>query len=125
MFPLDLSKATKLKDLTFLCSSSNVRWVTTALQTVESKHFHHIAIHPYAAVFRSPPEETVHSTWQDLDQLLVRFWTSHSIRIRLVYWPDGGGTRDHASSLLPELIRRGLIDLVEHNPAPGTRIRMW
>ena len=83
-----------------------------SLQTVESENLRQITIHPYATTLTGT---AVHQEWQDLDRLLVQFCTSHSIRPRVMYGLDEGGRemRDHASSLLPELTRRGLVDLVE------------
>ena len=53
--------------------------------------------------------------WKDLDLLLVQFWSTHSIRPRVVCVAGrvGEDLRDRLPSLLPELTRRGLIDLVE------------
>jgi len=60
-----------------------------------------------------PGGETAHQEWQDLDRLLV--WTSHSVYLRVVYvaGEEGEEFRDKVPILLPELTRRGLIDLVE------------
>lgn len=84
-----------------------------SLQTVESESLQQITIHPYATTLTGT---AVRQEWQDLDCLLVQFWTSHSIRPRLLYGRDKEGKemRDHAPNLLPELSRRGLIDLVEY-----------
>ena len=115
---LDLSKAPKLKCITFLGRRSNIYWVVAALRTVESKNLQQITIRLHTATLRNSIEETDCQEWQDLDQLLVQFWTSHSIRPQLVYSPNSGGreARDRAPRLLPELTRRGLVDLVEYSP---------
>lgn len=115
-FP-NLSEASKLKHLTFLSKRSNIRWIVAALQTVESKNLEQITIHTSTPPHRIPAE-TDDQEWQDLDRLLVQFWTSHSIRPQIVYSPNSGGrdTRDRVRSLLPELTRRGLVDLVEYSP---------
>jgi len=86
------------------------------LQTVESKGLRQITIHSHT-VFANPIEETVHKEWQDLDRLLLQFWTSRSIRPRIMYEKGKGGTdlRDFAPSLLPELTKGGAVDLVEFN----------
>ena len=113
---LDLSKTTKLKHVKFLHTSvkSTVRWITTTLRTVESKTLQSITICPGSKI----PEtvgEAIHQEWKDLDRLLARFWTSHSIRPQVVYvvGKEGKDFRGTAPSLLPELTRRGLVDLVE------------
>jgi len=84
------------------------------LQTVKSKNLQSITIHLTTGglqMFRKVADRE----WNDVDQLLVQFWTSHSIRTRVVYVAGirGEDTRGYVSSLLPELTRRGLVDLVE------------
>jgi len=113
----DLSKATKLKYLTFRCRRPYIRWIISTLQTVESQNLHQITIHPYTGALRNQTNETVRQEWQDLDQLLVQFWASHSIRPRFVYSLDDGGRnmRYRAPSMLPELTNGGLVDLVEQS----------
>jgi len=113
---LDLSKATKLKHLRFLRTriKSTVRWITMTLQTVDSKTLQSITIDPHSAIPETVEEE-VYQEWQDLDRLLVQFWTSHSIRPKVKYvprWGEGRELRDDAQILLPELTKRGLVDLV-------------
>jgi hypothetical protein len=112
---LDLSRATKLKDVEFRCERLSIQRTTMALQTLKSKNLRQITIHPDATL-ANPIGETVHREWQDLDHLLVRFWTSHSIRPKIKYELREGGNdlRDLVPSLLPELTKRGLVDLVEH-----------
>jgi hypothetical protein len=111
--PLKLSKPTKLKDLFFWCEGFHVWRITMALQTVQSKHLQQISIR-LSITSANPAEETVHGEWLDLDRLLVRFWTSHSIRPKIKYSVKGGDNpRAFVLSSLPELTSRGLIDLVE------------
>ena len=116
-FP-DLSKAQKLEDITFLCTRLGIHWVVAALRTVESKNLRQITIHPHFRVNRSLTSTSAQWEWDNLDQLLVQFWTSHSIRPRFAYSPDSGGKnlKDWTPSLLPELTLRGLVDLVEYYP---------
>jgi len=114
---LDLSKATKLKYLIFLPLGLTLQPTIMALRTVESKILRQITIHSHTATIRDPIEEAAQG-WQDLDRLLVQFWTSCSVRLRLLYRRNkrGQDLRDHAPSLLPESTRRGLVELVEHSP---------
>ena len=86
-----------------------------ALQTVGSENLRQITIYPYTKTSDHPIEEAARQDWRDLDLLLVRLWTSRSIRPRLMYGPDAGGKEagDYAPSLLPELTRRGVIDLAK------------
>ena len=118
MVSLDLSKATKLKHVKFLRTKmrSTVRWIVKALQTVESKYLESITVFPFDKSLPETVEEEVYQEWQDLDRLLVRFWTSHSIRPQVAYVAGRRGTKDledDAPKLLPELTMRGLVDLVE------------
>jgi len=108
----------------FFCRGLKIQPTTAALQTVESKALRWVTIHPYAVIPQDPIEETAQE-WQALDRLLIQLWTSRSVRSQLLYGRDEGGSylRDHASCLLPELTRRGLVDLVEHQPpSPRTAI---
>jgi len=113
MVPHDLSKATKLKHVWFPQTGlwSSVQWITMTLQTVKSKNLRSITI--YADHFVPVRVwEAARQEWNDLDQLLVQFWSTHSIRPRVMH-PAGRDLRDRVRSLLPELTRRELVDLVE------------
>jgi len=112
MLSLDLSSATNLKHLKLVQTGPSVGWIVRALQTVKSKSIQFIGIYPPITL---PEREDVHREWQDLDNLLVQFWISHSIRPRVQYTVGGGkkDLRGRFPSLLPELTRRGLVDLVE------------
>jgi len=93
---------------------STVQWITMTLQTLNSKNLQSITIEPHNATPETV-EEGAYQEWQDLDRSLVQFWTSHSIRPRFVYVPRWGKGKDLVADvpiLLPELTRRGLVDLV-------------
>jgi hypothetical protein len=111
--PLDLSKASKLKELSFRLGGLDVQRITMALQTVQSEHLQQITIHS-CGNFANPVEEAVRQAWQDLDRMLVQFWTSHSIRPKITH--DAGKGQDYwgvsVSRLLPVLTWRGLVDVV-------------
>ena len=85
--------------------------MTAALRTIKSKTLQYITIHPATVL---TIEDPVHQEWQDLDRLLVQFWALHPIRLQVTYGIKEGGIdlRDHIPTLLPELTRRGLVDLV-------------
>jgi len=54
--------------------------------------------------------------WLDLDRLLVQFWESHSTCPEVICTTQEGerqNTRDFVEFLLPELTRRGMVDLTE------------
>ena len=115
---LDLSEATKVKNLAFRFRV--VKTVTMTLQTIGSMNLGRITIHPYTSVCFGPiGEHADRQNWRELDTLLVRLRTSRSIRLQFIYGPDEGwkDARDHASSLLPELTKTGIVDLVNGDPA--------
>jgi len=88
---LDLSKATRLRDLVFRCRVSNIRWIVTALGTVKSKNLQQITIRLYPTIIKGLTEE---ADPQDLDRMLVQFWISHLIRPRFIQTSgEGGGMR--------------------------------
>jgi len=113
---LDLSTATKLRDLVFRSRQPNVRWITRALQSVKSD-LRRITLKPDPYTFINPIHETNFQEWWDLDRLLVQFRTSRSICPKVVHEMkrDEEGMSGHALTLLPELTRRGLVDLVKYS----------
>ena len=119
--PLDLSMATKLKDLTFQCSGSDVRWVTITLQTAKSKDLQRITLRPDAITSMNMIYGRAYEKWQDLNRLLVQFWTLYLICLQVMYGSGTGekDTRDRTLHLLLKLTRGRLVDLVE---APSSRI---
>ena len=118
MTGLDLSEATKLREVAFRCTEPNVKWISQALHTARSGNLQRISLelprHRHAAI-GAAVWETVHQEWAELDHLLVEFWVSHSLRPKVMYelgkW--GEEMRVYVGSLLPELTRRGIIDLVQ------------
>ena len=87
--------------------------IAMTLQTAESINLEQIAI--LLTTFRTPIVESDYREWQDLDRLLLQFWTSRSIRpqIRFKNEKDRRNLRDVAPRLLPELTSRGIVDLVK------------
>jgi len=116
--PIDLSKATRLKNAVFRLKSMDVEWITTAFQTTIPKHpeLQQISIHvPYDLTTFDVKRSTVHGQWLDLDLLLVQFCELRSTHPKLTCRALIGETRDmreFVKDLLPELTRRGMIDLV-------------
>jgi hypothetical protein len=114
--PLDLSKATKLKNLSFRCRGQSIQWIAMALPSVTSKNLQQIITHCNTTC-ANPIGETVHREWRDLDRLFIQFWISHSIRPKIEYEATEGenNLRALAPSLLPELMWRRAVDLVGHD----------
>jgi hypothetical protein len=111
---LDLSRASKLKDVEFRCGRPNIQWITMALQSIESKNLQQIIVHCYS-IFQNPVGEIAHRAWRDLDRVLVQFWTSRAIRPKIEYeaGEEGEDLKGLAPVLLPELTRRQVVDLLE------------
>jgi hypothetical protein len=87
---VDLSKATKLKDVVFRPGMRRVKWVVKALQTITPKHrdLRQLIIDiPHNCIFAGPGDndeegfgEPVHGQWPDLDRLLTSGKTSATKR---------------------------------------------
>jgi len=118
---IDLSKATKLKNVVFRPKSMSVKWITTAFRTTIPKlpELGQISIHvPYSpGIFDIKQSNiNVYGGWSDLDRLLVQFWESCCTRPKVICTALFGGRRDmeeFVEYLFPELTKRGLIDLAE------------
>jgi len=115
---LDLSDATKLKDVAFHCGRST-KWITTTVKTAKSENLQQITVNSPTATL-GQIEEAVYREWEDLDHLLVQLWTSRSIRPRVTYerGKREDGMKDLPSRLLPELTRRGVVEIVEFGGPP-------
>jgi len=118
MTEFDLSGATKLRDVVFRSTRANVKWINEALHTIKSGNLQRISLElPRRSHFPIGDViwEKVHREWADLDHLLVQFWASRSLRPKVMYGlrNQEEELRDHLAGLLPELTRRGIIDLVQ------------
>ena len=94
-----------------------------ALQTVTSRHgdLRQIVISIYLPTYNGPGAdvrqvvgEAVYGEWLDLDCLLVQFWELRSIRPKVRYSvmsKDKEKAINCVSRLLPEMTKRGVIDL--------------
>jgi len=121
MAEFDLSEATKLRDVVFRCTKQRVKWISKALHTIRSRSLQRISLElprRDQAPTGDAIWEAVHQEWVDLDHLLVQFWTSRSLRPTVMYEPGEleEEMRVYVATLLPELTRRGAIDLVRYPP---------
>lgn len=110
--PLDLSKAKYLEKVAFQFGNPSVLWIVAALQTVKSEDLQQITIQSQDMGSHRMPgvKKEFLPGWEDLDHLLVQFWTLHSIHPKLV---DGSERLKGLTPMLfPELTRRGLLDIV-------------
>ena len=105
--PLDLSRATKLKSVELRFERLSVRWIVATLQTAKTGCLRWVTI--FTGVCFDMVEDLDRREWQDLDHLLVRLWTSHLIipKLRYVVIKE---TESLVPTLLPELVKTGLID---------------
>jgi len=98
-----------------------VEWITTTFQPTISKHRELRQISICVPYYSSIDIDTVETTaaygqWLDLDRLLVQFGESHSTSPKAIYITWEGHERDmrgFTDTLLPELTKRGMVDLVE------------
>ena len=124
---VDLSKATRLRDMVFLCGRGGASCVAMTLRAVTSNHTNlrqitlyvpHTAYGPTLNLADLMDElgETEYGHWLELDRVLAQLWESHSIRPRVLHFaPSGEKERESNScvhALLPEITRRGIADLV-------------
>ena len=126
----DLSEATKLKDVAFHCGSLTCTRIAEILETITPQHgdVQRVSIRVPDVfgriIYSDTGEFTIkwdvevdfHAERLDLDHLLVQFCESRSISPTIVY-PQ---MRNHekemsqwAECLLPEVTKRGKVDLVE------------
>ena len=137
--PVDLSKAMRLKDIGFR-PGSNSEWVAATLETVppQNRDLRHISvqvpdvwscvIHEDGNTVERVVETDYGSKWLDLDRLLVRFWESRSICPKIVHLLTGDKKtemRDRSGHLFPELMRRGIVDLVGVDDLDGYSSEYW
>ena len=115
---INLSRLTKLEEVVFESVTQNLQWIAATLQTAESKDLWQVTIRSHAAI-EDPVSEPVLRKWRDLDHFLLRFWTLHSVRLKIAYRKgyEGHDLGGLAPMLLPELTGRGAVDLVESSCA--------
>jgi len=113
---IDLSKATKLKQVVFRFNTLHVMWITMALQTITSNHrdLQQIQIYIPSRSTSIRNQETDRQ-WMDLDRHLVQLWESHAISTKVIYSAamEKKATFEWIMNLLPETTKRGIIDLAE------------
>jgi hypothetical protein len=111
--PIDLSKVTKLKNLSFRCGGSECPADHDGAPNCPVQNLQQITIRP--RVHLCNQSRKLSSRVAGPRPRIVQFWNSHSIRPKITYEVDkrGNDLRAFAPSLLPELTRRGLVDLVE------------
>ena len=89
------------------------------LKTLTSEHKDlrlisiYIRIRGHVGVQRKTQPE-ISSRWRDLDHTLVQLWESSMIATRVVYTAgkEETGAREYVERLLPEMTKRGIVELV-------------
>ena len=127
---IDLSKATKLKDVLIWCDESP-QWVVRTLRTITNNHknlqrISFDASYTFCDGANVSPGNPVgftldigvdHREWLEFDHVLVQLRESHSIRPKFSYtipaWMDGTGVGSNLKKLLPKATARGVVDLVQ------------
>ena len=116
---LDLSKATKLQEINFRLTSIYVGWIATVIQTTIPRHqeLRKISVrvpHYLTSDVDTLKESEIYRQWLDLDRSLVQSWESHSTPPRVICTTRKGyayNMRGFTECLLPEMTRRGIVDL--------------
>ena len=125
--PVDLSKAIRLKDVTFWIDSLGSERVTAALRTITPSHRDLRQISISAAhisiliEYRSDTEvrlaeERTLGQWLELDRVLAQLWESHSFPPKIVcgaLLEKEKPVRDVMGRLLPEATRGGTVNLFD------------
>lgn len=109
--------------MSFCFRNFSVAWVTTTLNTITAEHrnLREILLHG-ADLFkcivslvnaRRVVGDELFQQWMDFDRSLIRLWESHAVRIRITY-PSGRREElcEFMGDLLPETMKRGLVELV-------------
>ena len=120
---VNLSKATSLKALALRPEPRNVKWVSTALQTITLEHqdLRKISIYLYfddstlaflGIHVRQAIGEEVFRQWLDIDHFLAQLWESHSIHPEIMS-TTGSETedmRDCIACLLPQITKKRMAE---------------
>jgi len=122
-----LSRAAKLKDMTFGINSFGPEWATTTLRTITPKHrdlrqisisavhFSDLIKFSTDIIIRESEKRTV-GQWLELDRLLVQLWGSHSAPPKIVCHALScreNAARDLMGRLLPGVTRGGTVNLFD------------
>ena len=118
---IDLSKATKLKDVIFNLDWLSVAWVSSTLKTITSRHrdLREVLIEVHALsdptvwpTDAADVEDEIWEEWEDLDRTLVQLWESHAVRAKIKYYSGKREeSREFMEDLLPEVTKRGIVEL--------------
>ncbi|KAF9789287.1 hypothetical protein BJ322DRAFT_1041768 [Thelephora terrestris] len=124
--PVNFPKAIKLKEVVFRLGRIIDVWTVLALETLTSNHraLEKVAIHIHvwtplvdeAAGSMEGMRGVIHHQWMHLDRILVRLWESHAVSTQVIYSTRGtkNGRLEYIGGLLPEVMKRGMVEVVDH-----------
>ena len=121
--PIDLSKATKLRNVAFSCVY-DPRFITATLRTMTRGHrdLQQLSVSspdtcrrlhsfpPDPRITKRKIEEGFYVEWLDLDRLLSQLHEVYSIRLKVPCEVGEGTGCRCAQYLLPEVVARGIVD---------------
>ena len=113
----DLSKATKLRDVTFWCFQVGLGWILTALRTITHDHreLEWITLRVFASEGVYDPWDVeyvgVNQEWLELDCVLAQLCESQSTRVKVQRAGGESMERSQTEVLLPEAMAIGVVDL--------------
>ena len=114
--PLDLSKATRLKNVDFQSNVADIQWITKSLGSAGFESLRKAKITASLPInFADQIEGVLHRELVDLDRLLVELWTLRSVAL-WVRCENAGGR-----NLLPEITSREGVRLLEDYTAVHLR----
>ena len=120
---IDLSKVTKLKEVTFHLQHLSVACVTLTLKTITSEHrdIQESLIQARALsnltdwpTSTAAVGDNTRGQWLDLERILIQLWKLHTACAKIGYYPGmRGECHQLMGDLLPEATKRGIVELVK------------
>ena len=120
---IDLSKASKLKDITLHFQYLSVAWIASMLKTITSGHIklQEVSIGGEALpdsggwpANAADVDDDTREQWEDLERTLIQLWESHAICTKVKYYSmRREESRELMEDLLPEARERGIVELVD------------
>ena len=123
---IDLSKATNLRGVVIRLRNPDGTWAGLMFKTLTSEHKDLRWISIYMGFrgqvdihqLQQRDQAEISRRWRDLDHTLVQLWESNKTATRIIYITAGDGktrAREYAEQLLPEITRRGIVELVAYS----------
>ena len=123
---IDLSKATKLEDVTLHFEDLSVAWVASTLKTITSGHrnLREVSIEGRALsdstdwpANAAAVDDDMREQWAELERTLIQLWESHAIHAKVNYYSrKREESRELMGDLLQEATKRGIVGLADISP---------